>query len=204
MLSLLQLVGILSMLLRFNGGFSLSAKRASSASILQRSFENDLLDRGFKYIIGCDEAGRGPLAGPVVVTSLIVKPNAALIKNAMDSKKLSERVREEIYGEIMSDSNRENYIVHTEIIDHDVIDKLNILQATLLGMQTSVNKVCEGLEKSGCYALIDGNKLPSNVMCSSRAIVRGDALVYPIALASIVSKVTRDRIMTDMDALYPE
>ena len=124
-------------------------------------------------------------------------------QKAADSKTLSAKVREEIYNEIRS--NQQDFLVDVEIVDHKVVDELNILEATMLGMQTSINRVVttNSLDPMKCYALVDGNKTPAKVDVTTRAVVRGDALIYPIALSSIVAKVVRDQLMAKYDKDYP-
>lgn len=151
-----------------------------------------------------DEAGRGSLAGPVVVTAISVHKDAPLISKAGDSKSLSEKVREEIFEEIINDKN--GYYLHrTEIVAESVIDEMNIQKATLHGMQLSTNSLCLSLNELGeeAYALIDGNVGPTKLRCASRTLVHGDTFCYPIALASILAKVTRDHLMVKADMDYP-
>ena len=179
-----------------------SSTSMSPSDILLRNYENDLLDRGFEYIVGIDEAGRGPLAGPVVVASVIVSKDAALLCEVADSKVLSQATREEIFNEVVV-RRKSDFIVDVEIVSHSIIDEVNILQATLSGMETSANRLCQSFNQSKCFAVIDGNKTPSKLTMSSRPLVKADALVYSVALASIIAKVTRDRIMVQYDEIYP-
>lgn len=177
--------------------------RPNSGSILEREAEMNLYSKGFKYIIGCDEAGRGPLAGPVVAASLVCLPTHTNLLEAADSKALSEKKRFEIYEAIKKDPTiRYAY----SVISPKEIDELNILQATMLAMKNSIEMLIESdaqllvKEIDKCYCLVDGNKSPK-VELAVKPIVRGDALVYPIALASIIAKVERDLIMVSIQHL---
>lgn len=143
---------------------------------------------------GVDEAGRGPLAGPVAVAAVILDPGRP-IPGLDDSKKLSERKRETLYAQIIEHA----LAWHIVLVDADEIDALNIFHATMAGMRRAV----AGLAPAPHEALIDGNKLPPGLPCAARAIVGGDALEPAIGAASILAKVTRDRLMVAMDATYP-
>jgi ribonuclease HII len=146
------------------------------------------------FIAGVDEAGRGPLAGPLAVAAVILDP-ARPIVGLNDSKKLSEAKREALYPQII-----ERALAYCVVlIEPDEIDRLNIFQATMAGMSRAV----VGLSLVAHEALIDGNKLPKDLPCPGRAIVGGDALEPAISAASILAKVSRDRLMTAMDAVYP-
>ena len=143
---------------------------------------------------GVDEAGRGPLAGPVVVAAVILDP-ARPIAGLDDSKKLSEKRREALYPQIV-----ECALAHCVIVvEAEEIDRLNIFQATMAGMSRAV----AGLAPAAQEALVDGNKLPKDLPCPGRAIVGGDALEPAISAASILAKVTRDRLMVAMETQYP-
>jgi ribonuclease HII len=146
-------------------------------------------------LVACvDEAGRGPLAGPVVVAAVILDP-ARPIAGLDDSKKLSERRREALHPQVI-----ERALAHCVIVvEAEEIDRLNIFQATMAGMSRAV----AGLRPAAHEALIDGNKLPRDLPCAGRAIVGGDALEPAISAASILAKVTRDRLMVALDALHP-
>lgn len=147
-----------------------------------------------KLIAGVDEAGRGPLAGPVIAAAVILKPDFQL-HGLTDSKKLSEKERERLFKEICQQALSWS-IARGRVSE---IDSINILQATLLAMQRAVLR----LKISPCIALIDGNKCPE-LACETRAIIRGDALEPAISAASIVAKVVRDRIMRMLDKKYPK
>jgi len=143
---------------------------------------------------GVDEAGRGPLAGPVVVAAVILDP-ARPIAGLDDSKKLSEKRREALYPQIV-----ECALAHcVVVVEAREIDRLNIFQATMAGMSRAV----AGLAPAAQEALVDGNKLPKDLPCPGRAIVGGDALEPAISAASILAKVTRDRLMVALDATHP-
>ena len=191
----------------------ISMVRASSNDLTSQLFERKLWSEGYKYVIGVDEAGRGPLAGPVVAASLVCLDVDVLNDSdidARDSKALSEKKREKIYEEIIS--KPEKYQYHVTCIDHARIDETNILKATMEAMALSIENLQKKLhcsdtsneeEKKLSYALVDGNKTPSTLSIPARAIVKGDAQVHSIALASIIAKVTRDRMMVEYDKVYP-
>lgn len=155
-------------------------------------YEQQMLKDGYKYIAGIDEAGRGPLAGPVVVASVIM-PLDNPIDGINDSKKLSAKKRDMLYDKIV----KQALDLHVAIVSEKVIDDINILNATKQGMLECIEK----LKKVDCV-LIDAVKLNTDVKTVS--IIHGDALSYSIAAASIVAKVTRDRLMLDYDKQYPQ
>jgi len=147
-----------------------------------------------KRIAGVDEAGRGPLAGPVVVAAVILDPRYPII-GLNDSKQLSELRRN-----VLDRAIREHALAfHVIEVDAAMIDRHNILQATLNGMRDALR----GLAIVPDEALIDGNKLPTDLPCRARAIVAGDALVAEISAASILAKVHRDRLLVELDLLHP-
>lgn len=157
-------------------------------------YENQLLEAGNKLIGGIDEAGRGPLAGPVVVAGVIMPLGKSdLIDGVNDSKKLSAKKRDKLYDEILAKA----IDVQVAVVDNKTIDEINILNATKQGMLQCI----EGFSEVDCV-LIDAVKLDTSVRTLS--IVHGDALSYSIAAASIVAKVTRDRMMEDFDKSYPQ
>ena len=146
------------------------------------------------FIAGVDEAGRGPLAGPLAVAAVILDP-ARPIVGLNDSKQLSEAKREALYPLII-----ERALAYCIVlIERDEIDRLNIFQATMAGMSRAV----AGLAPAAREALVDGNRLPKDLPCRGRAIVGGDALEPAISAASILAKVTRDRLMVALDAVHP-
>lgn len=156
-------------------------------------YEQAARERGFMAVCGVDEAGRGPLAGPVVAAAVILPENCTL-QGLNDSKKLSEKKREALYDAICQAAS--SYAI--AMVDHTVIDQINILQATYQAMQQAIS----GLSIAADYALIDGNRAPKlDIACE--CVVGGDAKSASIAAASILAKVTRDRYMMEMDTQYP-
>jgi ribonuclease HII len=149
---------------------------------------------GSIFIAGVDEAGRGPLAGPLAVAAVILDP-ARPIVGLNDSKQLSEAKREALYPLIIERALAYRIV----LIERDEIDRLNILQATMTGMCRAL----AGLAPAAHAALIDGNQLPRELPCPGRAIVGGDALEPAISAASILAKVSRDRVMVALDGEYP-
>ena len=157
-------------------------------------YERTLLEGGAKYIAGIDEAGRGPLAGPVVVAGVIMPLDECdIIQGVNDSKKLSAKKRDMLYDYIMEKA----IDVQVAIIDNETIDRDNILNATKSGMIQCINGF-----KTVDKVLIDAVRLDAKAPTLS--IIHGDALSYSIAAASIVAKVTRDRLMLDYHEKYPQ
>ena len=157
-------------------------------------YERQLQEAGAKYIAGIDEAGRGPLAGPVVVAGVIMPLDEEnIIEGVNDSKKLSAKKRDMLYDLIFEKA----IDVQVAIIDNETIDSENILNATKSGMLQCIN----GFERVD-RVLIDAVKL--NAKVDTLSIIHGDALSYSIAAASIIAKVTRDRIMMDYHREYPQ
>lgn len=150
-------------------------------------------EHGLRSVAGVDEAGRGPLAGPVVAAAVIM-PVGMYIPGVDDSKKLSPSRREELYDIIMKHA----VAVGVGVVHHLVIDEINILHATLQAMREAVDQLAVAPE----HILIDGNRLPG-IAIPCTAIVDGDACCSVIASASIVAKVRRDRMMMDYDQQYP-
>ncbi|MDQ1284312.1 MAG: ribonuclease [Patescibacteria group bacterium] len=192
--------------------------------------ERELFDSGYDFVIGIDEAGRGPLAGPVVAcactlrTSDVLRQEDTLSRHPMsqlirDSKTLSEKQRESLYDFIF-----ENFYVGVGICDHRTIDRINILEATYLAMKSAVSQLRSKIKRQNAklqckiqdfntryqipdtkyIILVDGNKSIPNLSIEQRAIVNGDKIVKSISAASIVAKVTRDRIMREFHEKYPE
>ena len=158
-----------------------------------KEFENELYESGIKYIAGIDEVGRGPLVGPVV-TAAVILPRDFYDERINDSKKLTEKKRELLYDVIM-----ENAVsVGIGISSEDVIDEINILEATKKAMIEAVNNLNVKPE----HLLIDAVKL--NIDIPQTSIIKGDAKSESIAAASIIAKVTRDRMMIELDKLHPE
>ena len=158
-------------------------------------YEKEYLAKVCKYIAGIDEAGRGPLAGPVCVASVIMPlDEESIIEGINDSKKLSEKKRDLLYDKIMEKA----IAYHIELVDEETIDKINILNATKVGMMVCINE----LTVKPDVVLIDAVKIDSDVETVS--IIKGDQLSYSIACASILAKVTRDRLMLEIDKEYPE
>ena len=160
-----------------------------------KEIEKELYVKGFQTIAGIDEAGRGPLAGPVVVAGVIM-PQDSMIEGVNDSKKVSEKKREKLYDAILEEAL--SYSV--AIIGQDVIDEINILNATKQG----VTKVVEELEIKPDLILVDALTHIDTKGIPYDAIIKGDAKCYQIAAASILAKVTRDRIMRQWDEIYPQ
>ncbi len=156
--------------------------------------EAQAASEGFKVICGIDEAGRGPLCGPVCAAAVVLPENCE-IPGLNDSKKISEKKREALFDIIREKAISYNVVM----IDEKIIDEINILQATFLAMRTAV----EGLSVKADMALIDGNGKPGLDICE-RTVIKGDAKSVSIAAASILAKVTRDRYMLEMDKEYPE
>ena len=157
-------------------------------------FEHGKRELGYKYICGVDEAGRGPLAGPVFAAAVIF-PEDYEIDGLNDSKKLSEKKREKLYYEII-----EHALAYSvQSCDNNVIDEINILEATMLAMKTAV----ESLGIKPDIVFVDGNRLPK-LEVPAEYVIKGDATSASIAAASILAKVSRDRFMYEMDKKYPE
>ncbi len=158
------------------------------------AFERMAWQEGLSLVAGVDEAGRGPLAGPVSVAAVIL-PHELVLPKLDDSKKLSESVREELYEEI----EEKAVTVSSVLVDAKTIDRVNIYQATMNGMYDAIF----GLEPAPEKVLVDAMPLSSLPM-AHESLIKGDARSASIAAASIIAKVTRDRLMKEYDALYPE
>lgn len=157
-------------------------------------FENEAYENGYKYVCGVDEAGRGPLCGPVVAAAVIL-PKDAYIEGVNDSKKLSEKKREKLFDDIMQNA----VAVGIGMSDVEVIEKMNILGATKEAMKEAI----ANLNIKPDYVLIDGNQ-DINIDIDRQTVVSGDARSESIAAASIIAKVTRDRMLKKYDEMYPE
>ncbi|MBN2695516.1 ribonuclease HII [bacterium] len=162
--------------------------------ILKREYF--LYKMGYFFPIGIDEAGRGPLAGPVVIAS--VYSNSVYVDGVYDSKQLSKKQREEIYKEIIQ---KNSYTI--SVISSQEIDKINILNATKKGMLECFNSLYNQI-KTIDIALIDGNQKVPGIEIDQLTVVKGDSKSYSIAAASIVAKVYRDSIMEELDQKYPQ
>lgn len=158
-----------------------------------KKFDDSFRVNGIKLIAGVDEAGRGPLAGPVVAASVVFSPDE-FIEGVNDSKKLKENEREKYYLMIVNQA----LAFSVSVVQHNEIDEINILQASLKAMKNSVNK----LNIKPDLILIDGNKVFHSDI-KTKAVVKGDGKSFSIAAASIIAKVTRDKIMKELDAEYP-
>lgn len=156
--------------------------------------EKKLYDENIKYICGIDEAGRGPLAGPVVVGAVIL-PEDSFIEGVNDSKKVSEKKREKIYEKIIEEA----IAYSVGIVDQKTIDEINILNATKLGVKLAL----EGLSQRPDVIMVDALNNMDTLGIPYISVVKGDAKNYCIAAASIIAKVTRDRIMREWDEVYP-
>lgn len=183
--------------------------------------EKELLKQGYELVLGVDEAGRGPLAGPVAAAAVVLKKyeilnpkseteygiqDAKMWELVRDSKKLSEKQREKVFDFIY-----ENFYVGIGLCNHETIDRINILEASFLAMKKSVQELMRKMElpgtkkiKTKTCILVDGNKQIPNFSMEQRVIVGGDGISKSIAAASIVAKVTRDRIMMEMHGKYPQ
>jgi len=185
--------------------------------------EKILAEKGFDFVIGTDEVGRGPLCGPVVAAAVLFRgaqfpefdseseSNSDFVNNwelVRDSKKLSEKQREKVFDFIL-----ENFHVGIGLCDHQTIDRINILEASFLAMKKAIQDLQYKMKKeepisyklkAKSCVLVDGNKKIPNFSGEQMAIVGGDKKVKSISAASIVAKVTRDKMMTDFAQKYPE
>lgn len=159
-----------------------------------KELEKDLNIKGMEYIAGIDEAGRGPLAGPVVIASVIM-PNESFIEGVNDSKKISEKKREKLYEQIIEEA----LTYSVSIIDEKKIDEINILNATKMGVTNCI----ENLKIKPNIILVDALEHIDTKGIPYMSIIKGDAKSYSIAAASIIAKVTRDRIMRQWDEVFP-
>ena len=162
---------------------------------LLKEQENKLYEQGIEYICGIDEAGRGPLAGPVVVGAVIM-PKDSFIEGVNDSKKISEKKREKIYDQILEEA----IAYSIGVIDRQTIDDINILNATKLGVKQAVGS----LKQRPDVIMVDALTGLETDGIPYISVIKGDAKNYSIAAASIIAKVTRDRMMKEWDEVYPE
>lgn len=169
--------------------------------------ENKLLSEGYELVIGIDEAGRGPLAGPVVAGAVVLKQidaadeNFALFDLIRDSKTLSAKQREKMFAFI-----HEHFHVGVGVVDHQTIDRINILEASFLAMKAALTDLKAKFRYDGKkhIVVVDGNKKIPNVSLYQKAVPGGDKFVKSISAASIIAKVTRDRLMLTLHEKYPE
>ena len=158
------------------------------------SIEQELHEKGYKYVCGIDEAGRGPLCGPVFAAACIL-PDGLYIEGLNDSKKLTEKKREKLFDIIKKEAVA--YCIASASVEE--IDELNILEADLLAMRRAI----DGLSVKADFAIIDGN-VARDFQIPAAAVIKGDATSMSIAAASVLAKVARDRICIDLDREYPE
>ena len=158
-------------------------------------YEKAAVSSGFNVICGVDEAGRGPLAGPVCAAAVIM-PTDTVIEGLDDSKKLSEKKRERLYDEITKKATA--YCVAYGTLEE--IESVNILEATFIAM----NRAIDGLKVKPDFAIIDGNRVPKGIKIPCATLVKGDSKSMSVAAASILAKVTRDRLMLTYDEKYPQ
>ncbi len=171
-------------------------KEKEEARLIElKKIDKEFFDKGVKYIAGIDEAGRGPLAGPVVVASVIL-PQDSMIEGINDSKKVSEAKREKLFDLIINEAI--SYGIG--IIYQDEIDEINILQATKKGLTEAIKQ----MEIKPNIIMVDALSGIDTLGIPYKSIIKGDAKCYSIAAASILAKVTRDRIMREWDKVYPE
>lgn len=163
--------------------------------MLDPRFDQEFREFSGSHICGVDEAGRGPLAGPVYAAAVVLSPDRS-IAGLNDSKKLSEKKREVLFEQIIA--NAVDYSIAYATVEE--IEEYNILGATYLAMTRAV----AGLKERPGLALIDGNRIPPSLSVPAKTIVKGDALSESIAAASILAKVSRDRDLMEMDKLYPQ
>lgn len=153
-------------------------------------------------VVGIDEAGRGPWAGPVVAGAVIIKDKNLpkdLLSQLDDSKKLTAKKREVLFQKLFEEQEKGSILIGIGQASAQEIDEINILQATFLAMKRAV----AALPMVPEFALIDGNRLPKDFPCAAKAVIKGDARSFSIAAASIVAKVYRDRLMSELAKKYP-
>lgn len=158
------------------------------------AYEKQAWADGFESVVGVDEVGLGPLAGPVVAAAVLL-PKKFNAKGVGDSKAMTAGAREKMFARITSDA----ICFGIGIIDREVIDEINVLRAAQAAMRAALNEMGVAFD----FILVDGRPVP-DLCAKSRAIVKGDSLSVSIGAASIIAKVTRDRIMVDLDGQYPE
>ena len=164
-----------------------------------KKFESNLYDEGNKLICGIDEAGRGPLAGPVAVGAVVMKPDS-MLEWVNDSKKVTERRREILYDRIIEDS----LAWSVQLVPETKIDEINILEATKYGLNLAIKDIINQLQRKPDIVIVDALREINTENIPYESIIKGDATCYSISCASILAKVTRDRIMRQMDEIYPQ
>ncbi|MBR3133989.1 MAG: ribonuclease HII [Clostridia bacterium] len=164
-----------------------------------KQYEYNLGKEGYKIICGADEAGRGPLAGPVSVGVVVMKPDS-MLEWVNDSKKVTERRREILYDRIIEDS----LAWSVNLVSQQEIDELNILEATKKGLTYAIKDVIEQLKQKPDILIVDALREIDTCGITYQSIIKGDANCYSISCASILAKVTRDRIMREWDEIYPQ
>ena len=163
-----------------------------------KKFELNLYNEGYKFICGIDEAGRGPLAGPVSVGAVVMKPDSKL-EWVNDSKKVTEKRREILYDRIIEDS----LAWSVQLIHQKEIDEINILEATKKGLHLALEDIINQLKQKPEIILVDALREIDTFNIPYQSIIKGDATCYAISCASILAKVTRDRVMKEWDEIYP-
>ncbi|MFA5431430.1 MAG: ribonuclease HII [Candidatus Paceibacterota bacterium] len=165
--------------------------------------EKNLWKKGYKYVVGIDEAGRGPLAGPVVSGAVLITKKyfkeIRKIKSVKDSKKLSEKKREEVYSNLTSNCNLKWGI---GIVSEKIIDKINILEATKLSMIKAIKNLEKKNNVKADFLILDG-KIKIELNINQESIIKADDKIFSVSAASIIAKVTRDRLMIKYDKKYP-
>lgn len=164
-----------------------------------KKFESNLYDEGNKLICGIDEAGRGPLAGPVAVGAVVMKPDS-MLEWVNDSKKVTERRREILYDRIIEDS----LAWSVKLVPETKIDEINILEATKYGLNLAIKDIINQLQKKPDIVIVDALREINTENIPYESIIKGDATCYSISCASILAKVTRDRLMRQWDEVYPQ
>lgn len=157
--------------------------------------ENSARGKGFKHICGVDEAGRGPLAGPVCAAAVVL-PENCIIEGLDDSKKLSEKKREALF-EIIKEKAVSYSIAFGTL---EEIEHFNILEATFIAMNRAIN----GLQIKADFALIDGNRVPKGIVVPCQTVIKGDSKSLSVAAASVLAKVSRDHLLIEYDEKYPQ
>ena len=164
-----------------------------------KKFETNLYNEGNALICGIDEAGRGPLAGPVAVGAVVMKPDS-MIEWVNDSKKVTEKRREILFDKIIADS----LAWSVQLVPEKTIDEINILEATKYGLNLAIKDIISQLKKKPDIIIVDALREINTENIPYESIIKGDATCYSISCASILAKVTRDRLMRQWDEVYPE